>query len=144
MPRDVGRPPYVPTIEERHCVQVLATNRASVKIISRLLRLSKPTVRKAFKAELADARETVIAALGAVVVNAALEGDWRAALSWLSRFGGPEWRKTETRLHSGLDGALPIEVNAKARVVIVPADPVDRLAAAAAAEAAAASVIGPV
>jgi hypothetical protein len=72
MPRgDVGgRPPYAPTIEERHRVQVLAVNRASLKVIARYLRISKNTL--AYKAELADAREVVVAALGSVVVKQGL------------------------------------------------------------------------
>jgi hypothetical protein len=37
-----------------------------------LLRISKNTLRKAHNAELADAREVVVAALGSVVVNQGL------------------------------------------------------------------------
>jgi hypothetical protein len=62
-------PPYVPTIEERRCVQVLAANGASLRVIARYLRISKNTLRKAYKAEFADAKEVVVAALGSVVVN---------------------------------------------------------------------------
>jgi hypothetical protein len=76
MPRDNvgGRPPYTPTIEERHCVQVSAANGASLKVIARLLRISKTTLRKHFRKEIEGARETVIAALGSVVVNQGLNG----------------------------------------------------------------------
>jgi hypothetical protein len=126
-----GRPPYVPTIEERPCVQVLAANGASEKVIARLLRINRTTLRKAFREELKEAREVLIVALGQVVVNSALNGDWRAAISWLSRFGGPEWRKTERRIISGAEGVEP----ARGRVLIVPsptAAPYELQAAAAA------------
>ncbi len=72
-----GRPPHTPTIEERHCVRALAGNGANIKVIARLLRISKNTLHKHYKTELASAREEVIAALGTVVVNAALNGDVR-------------------------------------------------------------------
>jgi hypothetical protein len=116
-----GRPPHAPTVEQRHCVQVLAGNGVSHKVIAKLLRVSRNTLKKAYKAELADAREVVVATLGFVLVDAAIRGDWRAGISWLSRFGGPAWRKTERREHGGLEGA-PIQLEARARVVIVPSD----------------------
>jgi hypothetical protein len=119
-----GRPLFVPTIEQRHAVTVLRSNGCSERVIARLLRINRRTLTKHFKTELTDAREILIASLGSVIVNAALNGDWRAALSWLSRFGGPEWRRTENRLHGGLEDAPPIAM--KARVVIVPAE--DQLA----------------
>ena len=114
-----GRPPFALTTEQRHTVTVLRSNGCSERVIAKLLRINRRTLRKHFKTELADAREILIASLGAVIVNAALNGDWRAALSWLSRFGGPAWRKTEHHFYGGMDGAPPIEVNARARVVIV-------------------------
>jgi hypothetical protein len=43
-------------------VQVLVGNGASIKMIARLPRISKSTLRKHYKAELAMAREEVIAA----------------------------------------------------------------------------------
>jgi hypothetical protein len=120
-----GRPPFVPSIEQRHAVTVLRTNGCSERVIARLLRINRRTLRKHFKTELEDAREILVAALGAVVVHAGLNGDWRAAVSWLSRFGGPEWVPTERRLHGGIPGAPPIEVNARARVIIVPRDEIE-------------------
>ena len=121
--RDLGgRPPFEPTIEQRHAVTVLRSNGFSERLIARLLRVNRRTLRKHFKTELADAQEVIVAALGAVVVQAPLNGDWRAALSWLSRFGDEQWRKTEHHLYGGIEGAEPIQVNAQARVIIVSRD----------------------
>jgi hypothetical protein len=85
---------------------------------ARLVGINLRTLRKHFRTELANGKERVTSTLGAVVLNAALGGDWRAALAWLSRFGGPEWKNTETRLHAGLPGGDPIRVST-GRITVV-------------------------
>jgi hypothetical protein len=89
-----------------------------VKTIARLLGINLRTLNRHFRQELAHGRDRVVSALGCVVLNAGLAGDWRAAIAWLSRFGGPEWKNTETRLHAGLPGGDPIRVST-GRVTIV-------------------------
>jgi hypothetical protein len=113
-----GRPPFAPTSEQRHLVELARANGVPVKTIARLLGVNLRTLTRHFRQELADGRDRVVSALGAVVLNAALAGDWRAAIAWLSRHGGPEWRKTEGHLHAGLPGGEPIRVST-GRVTIV-------------------------
>ena len=117
-----GRLPHAPTEPYRHTVSVLRANGTPDTVIARLLRLGVDALRKHYGNELQEGKETVTAALGSVVVNAGLNGNISAALSWLSRFGGEEWKKVEARLHGGLAGAPPIGVEARARVVIVLPD----------------------
>jgi DNA-binding Lrp family transcriptional regulator len=97
--RGRGQPPYEPTPQNRQLVQVLRANGIPFRAIARELKISLPTLRKNFREELANGTEVVVAALGAVVVRAALGGDWRAAKEWLSRFGGPAWKNVEVRQH---------------------------------------------
>lgn len=92
-----GRPPYEPTSQERQIVQVLRANGISERMIAENLHINVRTMRRAFRRELARGKEQVVAALGASVIRAGLQGDWRAALSWLARFGGPEWQEVQRR-----------------------------------------------
>jgi AcrR family transcriptional regulator len=94
-----GRPPHEPTPPQRQLVQVLRANGIPFGAIARELGITLPTLRKHYRDELANGTEKVIAALGAVVVRAALGGDWRAAEKWLARFGGPAWKPVEVRQH---------------------------------------------
>src|SRR4051794_12978596 len=112
-----GRPDHVPTEAYRHTDSVLRSTGTSLKLIARLLRLDLRTLNKHYKAELTDAHQTLGAAPNGFIVNAALNENWRAALAWLSRHGGPEWEKTEARVVGGMRGSEPIPV--KGRVVIL-------------------------
>jgi hypothetical protein len=115
-----GRPDHVPTQEYRHTVNVLRSTGTPEETIARLLRLDRKTLKKHYRQELKEGHETIVAAIGSVIVNAALDGNIGAAFGFLARQGGEQWRKVEGRLHGGLPGAEPIEVNARARVVILP------------------------
>lgn len=117
-----GDPGHIPTEPYRHTVSVLRANGAAEETIARLLRMKVDTLRKHYPGELKDGRETITAALGSIVVNAGLNGNVHAALSWLGRFGGEEWKKSENRLHGGIPGAAPIGIEARSRVVIVLPD----------------------
>lgn len=92
-----GRPPFEPTEQQKQLVSVLRANGISERMIARNLRINVRTMKRAFRHELKEGKEQVIAALGASVIRAGLQGDWRAALSWLARFGGPEWQETQRR-----------------------------------------------
>lgn len=121
IPRRVRRgDAYTPSKDVGIAVKVMRANGTTVETIARLLRIDVRTLKKYYKAELAFGYDEIRVGLSSVIVTAGLDGDWHAALQWLRQRGGPEWQKTEGRLHGGLDGAAPIEVNARARLVILP------------------------
>jgi hypothetical protein len=90
-----GQGAHVPTERDRDIVQRLRANGTPIKVIACAIGISQPTLYKRYRAELDYGTEHVIAALGAVILRAAMNGDWRAALSWLKRFGGPLWAEQD-------------------------------------------------
>ena len=83
---------YEPIDEEREFVLVLAGNGVSQVVMAKLLRISKRTLQKAFKEELADAHDYIKAQMGASLVREGLAGNVAALRYWLGTHGGPEWR----------------------------------------------------
>lgn len=116
--RSRGKPAFEPTDAQRQLVQVLTANGEPQPIIARNLGIGEKTLRKYFKAELADGLAQVRAAVGASIVKAALNGNIYAGKYWLSTHGGPEWKIIEGRMLGGLDGAPPIAVTADAKVTV--------------------------
>jgi hypothetical protein len=114
---------HVPTEAYRHTVQVLRANGVNQEAIARILRLDFRTLHKHYSQELKHGQENLIAALGVVIVNAGLAGNWRAALAFLSRFGGPAWKNTVRQEIYGVGGEPPTGVEPRARVIIVPSEP---------------------
>src|SRR6516165_5979145 len=86
-----GRQPYVPTERDRESVTRMRANRIPLAVIARIMAIDLTTLQKHYKTELENGKENVIAALSSVILRAALQGDVRAAESWLKRFGGPDW-----------------------------------------------------
>jgi hypothetical protein len=123
-PRGRGRPPHIPTPEQRRLVQVLRSNGTALRVIARNLSLDVTTLRKAYKDELREGHESVVAAVGAAIVQQALNGNVHAAKYWLSTHGGPEWKIVEGRQIGGMPGAdpIPIQQSGDSRVVIVLPD----------------------
>ena len=64
----------------------------ALHVIAANLQIDVRTLRKHFKPELEIGQEQVVAALSASVIRAGLNGDWRAALAWLARWGPEQWR----------------------------------------------------
>ena len=133
----------MPTDAYRTTVLVLRSNVQLEETIAKLICLDLRTLRKRYREELACRRATVTAALGSVIVNAALNGDWHSALAWLSRRGGEQWRKVERREHAGLEGA-PIKIETRGRVIIVSSDGGELLAARSVVAATAGAVVADV
>ena len=118
-----GRPAFVPTPQQRELVELARANGVPIATIAKIVKVPLRTVNRHFRAELALGKERVAVALGAVVLRAAMGGDWRAAMAWLGRHGGPEWRNIEGRLHAGMPGGAPIPVTGTGKVVIVELPP---------------------
>jgi hypothetical protein len=74
------------------------TNGIPVETIAKIVGCHRITLNKTCRRELDIGSEQVKAAMGIAVVRAGLAGDWRASISWLSRFGGSEWHKPVTSL----------------------------------------------
>jgi hypothetical protein len=106
----------------RTAVRVLRSTGVSIDTTAKLLRIGRSNLRRYYRDELEFGRAQMIAALGSIIVRKALDGDVRAAIFYLSRFGGPAWKNTEVRLHGGLEGAPPIRIEAKARLIILPSE----------------------
>jgi DNA invertase Pin-like site-specific DNA recombinase len=66
--RPRGRPPFVPTEQQRHTVEVLVAHGVAERVIAKVLGIDRNTLRKHFRDE-----------LRVCIVRAALAGDWRAA-----------------------------------------------------------------
>jgi hypothetical protein len=103
-----GRPPFEPTPDQRTLVQVLRANGTPVKTIAKALKIDRGTLNKHFRAELDSGKMIVKSMLGAVIIRAGMNGDWRAALAWLARFGGPEWATPEGMRRGRDDEAPPL------------------------------------
>jgi hypothetical protein len=94
--------PFEPTQEERENVQTLAGNGVSEVIICKILKISKMTLRKRFKEEIAIGRDIVTAHMGAALVREGIAGNVAAIKYWLLTRGGPEWKLTAADI-KGLD-----------------------------------------
>lgn len=106
----------------RRLVTTLAGNGNSHVVIASIVQCSEPTLRKYFRAELTDAKERLVAMMGAAVVSAAMGGNVNAMKYWLSTHGGPEWRM---RWRDEADEALAMangENGERRRRIYIPAN----------------------
>jgi len=85
-----GRRPFTPTKAQRTKCEILAAGRMSEADIAAVFGISRPTLRKAFAAELtAGAARRTAAALEALY-ESALSGNVAALRCWLARRAGAE------------------------------------------------------
>lgn len=87
-----GHPPFVPRDDQRRPVEILRGAGNPVALIAHVLDIDEKTLRRHFRPELEAGKEALVAALGVAVIKAGLNGDWRAALSWLARHAPDKWR----------------------------------------------------
>lgn len=119
-----GQVPFVPEDNQRMMVQVLRANGIDIVHIARNIKhpdgrpITVPTLHKYFKEELANGYEQINASMGAVIVKAAMGGNWGAAKYWLLTRGHASWKITDQTLIGGLPGSEPIKVDGEARVVV--------------------------
>ncbi len=107
VPQKTGhRPPHEPTKENRLMVQVMIAGGIEHIHIAGVLRISRPTLRKHYKHELATGAAEANASIVASLFKAAKGGNVKAAIWWTqARMGWSETQKVET---TGPDGR-PIE-----------------------------------
>ncbi len=88
-----GRPPFMPTRDQRNLVKTLVSNGNGERVIAELPGVDRKTLRKHFREELRTGREHVLAMVGAAVVESAISGNVLAQKYWLATHGGPEWKE---------------------------------------------------
>lgn len=110
--RPVGRPAFVPTKSQRDAVRMMRGARTPAIVIARTLGIADETLKHHFSVELRDGQEDIVARAALTVSKAALD-DWRAAIAYLERFGGEDWKRTERRLHGGDPNGIPLAMNVR-------------------------------
>lgn len=109
-----GRPPFVPTDEQRKIAMLMTASGHLQRTIAERFGIDVGTLRKHFRDELDEGRESINAAVGDVLLQKAMKGDLRAIENWLDRRGGQPWRKIIGSEHAG-PGGSPLQIVAEAR-----------------------------
>ena len=106
VPQPAHRPEYVPSKESRALVKVMAAAGIEQARMAGALGISRPTLRKHYKAEIANGGAEADAQIVAALFKSAVGGNVKAQIWWTqSRMG---WRETMTVENVGKDGR-PIE-----------------------------------
>jgi hypothetical protein len=90
--------PFFPTDDMQDFVRTLAGNGVAHQLIAKLLKISRATLQKRFKEELAEGRATVTAHMGAALVREGIAGNVAAIRFWLAARGGEEWAMAKANL----------------------------------------------
>jgi hypothetical protein len=89
-----GPGPYVVTDAHRHMVTVMAANGMPIRAMASALGINPMTLKRHFRVELDQGADRINSMMGAVIVEAALDGNIAAARYWLNCHS-PEaaWRR---------------------------------------------------
>lgn len=112
-----GRPPFVPTDDERKQVEALSGYGLPQDQIAILIRggIALETLRQHFATELVSGKAKANGQIGKTLFQKAMGGD-TAAMIWWSK-SQMRWAETQKHEHTGSDGA-PIEIKKIERVLI--------------------------
>tara|TARA_Y100001938_G_C8078632_1_gene427704 strand:+ start:1041 stop:1484 length:444 start_codon:yes stop_codon:yes gene_type:complete len=99
---DNGRPEYEKTDENIKTVEALAIAGVPQKIISQILKISEPTLRKHFRNELDTSKARANAVISQALFRNAKSGNVAAQIFWLKTQAG--WRETNHYELTGKDG----------------------------------------
>ena len=99
---DNGRPEYEKTDENIKKVEALAIAGVPQKIISQILKISEPTLRKHFRNELDTSKARANAVISQALFRNAKSGNVAAQIFWLKTQAG--WRETNHYELTGKDG----------------------------------------
>jgi hypothetical protein len=91
VPVNRGRPPFQPSAEQRSVVLALRKHGITTRTIAAEIGIDRATLNIHFREELSRGNQRLEARIGLTLAQAALR-DWHAALAWLQRFGGSQWR----------------------------------------------------
>ena len=112
-----GRPPFVPTDDERKQVEALSGYGLPQDQIAILIRggIALETLREHFATELVSGKAKANGQVGKTLFQKAMGGD-TAAMIWWSK-AQMRWAETQKLEHTGTDGA-PIEIKKIERVIV--------------------------
>jgi hypothetical protein len=112
-----GRPPFVPTDDERKQVEALSGYGLPQDQIAILIRggIGLDTLREHFATELVSGKAKANGQVGKTLFQKAMGGD-TAAMIWWSK-AQMRWAETQKHEHTGTDGA-PIEIKKIERVIV--------------------------
>lgn len=112
-----GRPPFVPTDDERKQVEALSGYGLPQDQIAILIRggIALETLREHFATELVSGKAKANGQVGKTLFQKAMGGD-TAAMIWWSK-AQMRWAETQKHEHTGTDGA-PIEIKRIERVIV--------------------------
>lgn len=103
--RGQGRPPFSPSPAQRSTVTLLRGAGLAPLEIAQQLGVSRATVYKHFRLELDYGKQTVVARIGAKLVQKAMKGDNACMFFYLRAHGGPAWNAPQKHEHAGPDGS---------------------------------------
>ena len=99
---DNGRPEYEKSQESIKTVEALSIAGVPQKIISQILKISEPTLRKHFRNELDTSKARANAVISQALFKNAKNGNVAAQIFWLKTQAG--WRETNHYELTGKDG----------------------------------------
>ena len=99
---DNGRPEYEKSKESIKTVEALSIAGVPQKIISQILKISEPTLRKHFRNELDTSKARANAVISQALFKNAKNGNVAAQIFWLKTQAG--WRETNHYELTGKDG----------------------------------------
>jgi hypothetical protein len=99
---DNGRPEYEKSQESIKTVEALSIAGVPQKIISQILKISEPTLRKHFRNELDTSKARANAVISQALFKNAKSGNVAAQIFWLKTQAG--WRETNHYELTGKDG----------------------------------------
>lgn len=99
---DVGRPPYIKTMEDSKTVEALAVAGVKQSLIADIIKISEPTLRKNFRKELDTSKARANAIISQALFKKAKDGNVVAQIFWLKTQAG--WKEKNYHELTGKDG----------------------------------------
>ena len=102
MENNAGRPEYEKTDEDAKNVEALTIAGVPQKLVSKILKISEPTLRKHYRDELDTSKAKANAVISQSLFKLAREGNVTAQIFWLKTQAG--WKETNHVELTGKDG----------------------------------------
>ena len=102
MENNAGRPEYQKTDEDAKNVEALTIAGVPQKLVSKILKISEPTLRKHYRDELDTSKAKANAVISQALFKSAKDGNITAQIFWLKTQAG--WRETNYHELTGKDG----------------------------------------
>ena len=102
MENNAGRPEYKKTDEDAKNVEALTIAGVPQKLVSKILKISEPTLRKHYRDELDTSKAKANAVISQSLFKLAREGNVTAQIFWLKTQAG--WKETNQVELTGKDG----------------------------------------